>query len=81
MQVCASDVMIGTWDEYGLDEEAPMPPVDTDNDVVVPESRIVLTPAQEQNLQQTVDPLREDNNEGIDIYRATVEIVSNLLST
>ena len=53
----------------------------SDNDVVVPESRIALTPAQEQNLQQTVDPLREDNNEGIDIYRATVEIVSNLLST
>ena len=77
----ANDVMIGPWNEYGLDEEAPMPPVDTDNDVVVPESRIALTPAQEQNLQQTVDPLREDNNEGIDIYRATVEKVSNLLST
>lgn len=76
----ASDLMIGSWGEYGLDEEAPMPPVQTDNDVVVPESRIALTPAQEQDLKQTVDPLHEDHNEGIDTYRTTVEIVSNFLS-
>ena len=71
-----NDVMIGTWDEYGLDEEVPVPPVDTDNNVTVPESRISLTPAQEQSLQETVDPLREDNNEGIDIYCTTVELLS-----
>ena len=35
----AEQAMVNAWDEYGMDEEAPFPDVDTDNDVIVPEAQ------------------------------------------
>ena len=38
----AEESLLNTWDDYGIDEEAPYPDVETDNDVVIPESPIHL---------------------------------------
>ena len=72
--------MVCDWDEYGMDEDAPLPNVDSDNDVQVPESRIPLTTEQRENLRAEVDPLAFDDNEGINIYQQTVQYLKDLLS-
>ena len=46
----AGQAMVNTWDEYGMDEEAPFPDVDTDNDVIVPEAQIQLNVNQQLYL-------------------------------
>ena len=71
--------MVNTWDEYGMDKEAPYPDVETDNDVVIPETQVQLSENQQLHLKQTIDPLLEDNNEGIDLYQQTVNELTGLL--
>ena len=44
------DMLINSWDEYGIDEEAPQPNIDSDNNVVPPESRLTLNVQQLHNL-------------------------------
>ena len=61
--------------DYGIDEEAPLPEIDSDNIVVVPETRLHLTDAAEAGLRE-INPLYEDNNEGIDIYLNTVRTLT-----
>ena len=68
------------WNEHGIDEEAPSPDINSDNNVVVPETRVSLNNEQEQQLKQVVDPLFDDNNEGINNYQRAVQEVKNLLS-
>ena len=61
--------------DYGIDEEAPLPKIDSDNVVVVPETRLHLTDAAEVGLRE-INPLYEDNNEGIDIYLNTIRTLT-----
>ena len=42
----AEDALINTWEEYGTDEEAPFPDVETDN-VVIPSSMVQLNENQQ----------------------------------
>ena len=70
---------ISMLNEYGIDEEAPLPDINSDNDVVVPETWVSLINEQEQQLKQIVDPLFDDNNEGINNYQRAVQEVINLL--
>ena len=74
------DALVNTWDDYGIDEDAPFPEVETDNHVVIPPSLIQLNDHQQLLLQQHVNPLGEDNNEGIDLYQQTLSVLINLLS-
>lgn len=53
---------------YGVDDEGPLPEVQTGNNVVVPESEIVLTREQWASLQTLVNPLDEDNEHGKLLY-------------
>eukprot|EP00794_Sanderia_malayensis_P014537 gene14537-16040_t len=64
---------------YGVDEEAPTPAIDSDNDVVVPETNVLLTDEQYQVLIQSVDISINDSNEGINIYVHAIDTVSNIL--
>lgn len=73
------DALVNTWNGYGIDEEAPFPEVETDNNVVIPSSLVQLNENQQSVLQQQVNPLMEDNNEGIDVYQQTVGVLINLL--
>ena len=49
---------------YGVDDEGPLPEVQTANNVVVPECEIVLAREQWASLQTLVNPLDEDNEHG-----------------
>ena len=44
---------------------------ETDNNVVVPESQIQVTDHQVQELQNRIDPLSDDGNNGINHFRDT----------
>ena len=77
--VSAEEVMVNTWEEYGIDEEAPYPDVDADNNVVIPESPVQLNEDQQLHLEQTIDPLFDDNNEEIDLYQDAVNLLTQLL--
>ena len=47
--------------------------------VAVPRSQITLTPEQQQTLQQSVNPLVDSNNHGIELYEATVQLLDTIL--
>ena len=52
------------WRTYGIDCDGPLTDIETDNNVVVPESLIQLTDHQLQELQNRIDPLFDDGNNG-----------------
>ena len=39
----------------------------------------MLTPEQQQPLQQSVNPLVDSNNHGIELYEATVQLLDTIL--
>ena len=54
---------------YGIDDNEPPPTLHTNNHVSIPQSRIQLTEGQETVLLLTVNPLEDNKNFGIDIYK------------
>jgi hypothetical protein len=63
-------------EHYGMDEDAPLP--DTDEDVLtVPEIPCPLTEDSLQDLRAAVDPLKESNQFGRELYLATIDYVQN----
>ena len=46
----ADKALLNTWDDYGIDKEAPYPDMETDNDVVIPESLIHLNENQQSHI-------------------------------
>ena len=63
---------------YGIDYDGPLPEITTEN-VVVPISNVELTQDQIHYLQQHVNPLEEDNSNGIDLYLKALDILENYL--
>ena len=63
------------WQTYGIDYDGPLTDIETDNNVVVPESHIQLTDHQLQELQNRIDPLSDDGNNGIYHCLDTVTII------
>ena len=49
--------------------------------VTVPESILTISNALLQELAQSVNPLAESDNYGIDLYQAAVEVLTNHLAT
>ena len=60
---------------HGIDYDGPMTDIETDNNVVVPESHIQLTEHQVEELHSRVDPLSDDGNSGINHFLNTVRII------
>ena len=69
------EVQIGGWDEYGIDEEAPVPNIDSDNDIQVLEARIGLYNDHQNALSNSINPLNKDGNEGITLYCDAVFLI------
>ena len=66
-------------DEYGVDEEGPLPlEVDCD-DVVVPETIVPLVGRQLDTFQQVVDPLEQCNDLGVSTFVRAKQLLSQLL--
>ena len=54
--------------QYGVDEDGFPGDANDHSRLELPEGAVTLTSEQFANLQQAVDPLRESNNYGIDLY-------------
>ena len=67
-----------SWNEYGIDEEARFPPIETDNNVEIPESKITLCNFHLSLLHPKIDPLLEEGNEGIRLYLNTKDLLMKL---
>ena len=67
-----------SWSEYGIDEEAPFPQIETDNNVEISESRITLCDFHMSLLYANIDPLLDDGNDGIRLYLNTKELLVEL---
>ena len=67
------------WQTYGIDYDGPLTDIETDNNVVVPESQIQLTDHQLQELQNRIDPLSDDGNNGINHFLDTVAIMEGFI--
>lgn len=62
-------------DSYGIDFDGPLPEVVTDNNVEVPESAVQLTHEQLHNLEQMVNPISDDGNNGVCHFLETLRIL------
>lgn len=56
-----------------------MTDIETDNNVVVPESQIQLTDHHLQELQNRIDPLSDDGKNGINHFLDTVAIMEGFI--
>jgi len=74
------DSNIINWETYGIDPDGPMTDIDTDNNVVVPIYEIELSQLEMQELHQSIDPLSDDGNSGINHFLNTKQIIENFLS-
>ena len=64
--------------EYGIDEEAPFPQLETDINVEIPESRITLCDFHMSLLHANIDALLDDGNDGIRLYLNMKELLVEL---
>ena len=65
-----------SFDEYRVDYGGPTPDVDTNNNVVVPNSSVEITGEQLTYLSDHVDPLNDDGNHGINNYLSALDIMN-----
>jgi len=68
-------------EEYGIDDDGPVPLEDSDEPVEVPPTGITLTQNFQQQLQVTIDPLRDSDCHGVDIYLAVVDFIVNVCNS
>ena len=73
------DTPIVNWEAYGIDYSVPVPEINTDNNVVVPNSEVELTEDQLRHLQESLDPLEDDGNNGIEHFLKAVDIINNFV--
>lgn len=66
-------------DNYGIDDLAPIPELQTDNNIQVPRSEIELSPVQLDTLALVVNPLSDDLNSGVNLYLQVVGIITNFV--
>ena len=69
------DSTVINWESCGTDYSVSAPPIQTNNNVVIPNSDIELNEAQLLYLQQMVNPTQDDGNNGIEHFLNTVHIV------
>lgn len=68
-------------DDYGIDVDGPVPLEDRDEYVDVPPTVINLGQNFQQQLQVTIDPLRDSDCYGVDIYLEVLFLLENVCST
>jgi len=66
-------------DDYRIDDLAPIPELQTDNNVQVPRSEIELSPLQLDTLALVVNLLSDDPNSGVNLYLQAVGIIANFV--
>ena len=61
---------------YGVEDEGL---TTSDEQVAIPESRVRLTPEHSALLQQSVDPMSDSDNHGIELYHLTLHILRTIV--
>lgn len=64
----AVDAIFHTNNFYGEDEEGPLPELQTNNNVVIPDINVTMNETTAHAIQQHFDPLQNDGNYGIDLF-------------
>ncbi|KAK1172466.1 hypothetical protein AOXY_G5049, partial [Acipenser oxyrinchus oxyrinchus] len=54
---------------FGIDEDGPLPDLQTNNNVVIPENSLNLSEDNNNDIHQLIDPLARDTNHGIELFR------------
>ena len=75
---CSEKSIATNWQTYGIDYDDPLTDIETDNNVVVLESQIQLTDHQLQELQNRIDHLSDDGNNGINHFLDNVAIMEGV---
>jgi len=76
------EAQIGGWNEYGLDEDAPVPDVDENaiNNVIVPETRVTFCEIHKRHFAERINPLVNDENEGITLFNDALILANQYLT-
>ena len=67
-------------EEYGIDEDGPLPEFQTSNNVAVPRSTVELTDEDQALLRLIIDPLAEDGNHGINLFSQAVQLLVHFIT-
>lgn len=67
----------GVLNQHGIDDEGPPSELQTNNHVEVPQAAVILSNEHWELLLSTIDPLKEDNNYGIDNYMQTLQMIQS----
>lgn len=71
------DSPLVNFEDYGIDNDGPVPEVISDNNVIVPNSTVELTEEQLHYLSSNVDPVSDDGNHGINNFLNALDIVTS----
>ena len=63
-----------------MDYGGPLPEITTDNNIVVPQINVQLSEEQHRYLQERVDPLEDDGNNGVEHFLKTLDIMGAIFS-
>ena len=67
-------------ESYGIDYEGPAPEVVTENNIIVPNCEVELNEEQFQFLENEIQPLADDGNNGVEHFLKAVDIVENFVN-
>ena len=67
-------------ESYGIDYGGPAPEVATENNIIVPNCEVQLNDEQFQLLENQVQPLTDDGNNGIEHFLKAIDIVENFVN-
>lgn len=67
-------------EHYGLDWDGPLPESDSDETIELPLMANPLNQQQSQDLTQTINPMRNSDCYGIDIFIETLTFVASRLA-
>lgn len=73
------DVTHVEMNAYGIDNDGPMPQLQTRNDVQVPDLSINLSDQELAHLLDTVNPMENDNNFGVTVYENCRQAIGDLI--
>ena len=61
---------------YGIDEAGL---AGSDEEIVIPQSKVVLSTQQEDSLKRSINPLADSDNYGIEIYEQTLDFLRSMI--
>lgn len=71
----AVDAIFNTNNSYGEDEEGPLPELQTNNNVVIPDINVNINETTSLAMQHHFDPLQNDGNNGINLFSSLLHFL------